>query len=161
MTDVLIPQLESENSMPTLRHGAIIARLGRYLDEYTQERRLGLVCGPQTTFKVVGTPPTRYPDLAFVRQDRLPDDLDVDADFAPDLAVEIVSGSDTFGDVAAKVRQYFASGVELVWIIDPLLRTVSAHTPHGQPAFYTQTDDLIGDPVLSGFRVPAATLFDF
>ncbi len=80
MTDVLEPQLESEQAMPTLRHGAIIARLGRYLDEYVQGRHLGLVCGPQTTFKVVGTPPTRYPDLAFVRGDRLPADLDVDAD---------------------------------------------------------------------------------
>jgi len=161
MTDVLIPRLESENSMPTLRHGAIITRLGRYLDEYVQGRHLGLVCGPRTTFRVVGAPPTRYPDLAFVRRDRLPDDLDVDADFAPDLAVEIVSGSDTFGDVAAKVRQYFASGVELVWIIDPLLRIVSAHTPQGHPALYTQADDLLGDPVLPGFQVSVATLFDF
>ncbi len=161
MTDVLIPQQESESPLPTLRHGAIITRLGRYLDEYVQARRLGLVCGPQTTFKVVGVPPTRYPDLAFVRRDRLPADLDVDADFAPDLAVEIVSGSDTFGDAAAKVRQYFASGVQLVWIIDPLLRTVSAHTPHGQPAFYGQADVLVGDPVLPGLRVPVADLFDF
>lgn len=161
MTDVLEPQLESEQAMPTLRHGAIIARLGRYLDEYVQGRHLGLVCGPQTTFKVVGMPPTRYPDLAFVRGDRLPADLDVDADFAPDLAVEIVSGSDTFGDVAAKVRQYFASGVQLVWIIDPLLRTVSAHTPHGHPLLYIGTDDLVGDPVLPGFRVSVASLLDF
>ncbi len=161
MTDVLEPQLESEKAMPTLRHGAIIARLGSYLDEHVRTSRLGLVCGPQTTFKVVGAPSTRYPDLAFVRRDRLPADLDVDADFAPDLAVEIVSGSDTFGDVAAKMRQYFASGVELVWIIDPLLRTVSAHTPHGHPVFYTQIEDLVGDPVLPGFRVSVRDLFDF
>lgn len=161
MTDVLIPQSGSENVAPALHHCAIITRLGRYLDEYVQANRLGLVCGPQTTFQVVGTPPTRYPDLSFVSRDRLPANLDVDADFAPDLAVEVISGSDTFGDVAAKVQQYFASGVLLVWLVDPLLRTVYARTPHDHPVLYTQAEELVGDPVLPGFRVSVAALFDF
>jgi Uma2 family endonuclease len=82
----------------TLAHGAIIVRLGRFLEEHVAAADAGLVCGPQTTFKMVGTPPTRYPDLAFVHKDRLPRNLHTDADFAPDLAVEVVSASDTFGD---------------------------------------------------------------
>ena len=82
MTDVLTAPPDSADRLPTLAHGAIIVRLGRFLDEYVTACDAGLVCGPQTTFKMVGTPPTR----------------------SPDLAVEVVSGSDTFGDVDAKVQ---------------------------------------------------------
>src|SRR5436305_14622753 len=114
MTDVLTAPPDSADRLPTLAHGAIIVRLGRFLDEYVTVRDAGLVCGPQTTFKMVGTPPTRYPDLAFVRKDRLPGNLDTDADFAPDLAVEVVSASATFGDVDPKVRQYLDSGLRLI-----------------------------------------------
>ncbi len=44
-----------------------------------------------------------------------------------------MSGSDTFGDVDAKVRQYLDSGVRLVWLIDPVMRTVAAHAPNARP----------------------------
>ena len=159
MTDVLVSPAESEERMPTLEHGAIIARLCRYLDEYAEKHQLGVVFGPQTTFAVVGTPPTRYPDLAFVRKDRLPANLDVDADFAPDLAVEIVSGSDTVRDVDSKVLQYLHSGVQMVWIIHPVLRTVDVHTLHQPATLRTENDDLPGDPVLPGFRIPVRTIF--
>jgi Uma2 family endonuclease len=108
---------------------------------------------------MVGTPPTRYPDLAFVRKDRLPANLDTDADFAPDLAVEVVSGSDTFGDVDAKVQQYLASGVRLIWLVDPVLRTVTVHATDRRPQLCTEADDLVGDPVLPDFRIPVGQLF--
>ncbi len=92
-----------------------------------------------------------------------------DADFAPDLAAEVVSGSDTFGDIDAKVRQYLDSGVRLVWLIDPLvrlvwlidplMRTVTAHAPAGHPRLFSDADDLVGDPVLSGLRIPVRGIF--
>jgi Uma2 family endonuclease len=159
MTDVLAVLPECEDRLPTLAHGAIVVRLGRFLDEYVTAHDAGLVCGSQTTFKVVGSPPTRYPDLAFVRKDRLPANLDTDADFAPDLAVEVVSGSDTFGDVDAKVQQYLASGVGVVWLVDPILRTVTVHTSTQPPQLRTDADDLSGEPVLPQFRVPVRHLF--
>jgi Uma2 family endonuclease len=159
MADIMTARPESEEHAPTLAHGAIIVRLGRFLDEHVTARDAGLVCGPQTTFKMIGTPPTRYPDLAFVRKDRLPTNLDTDADFAPDLAVEVVSASDTFGDVDARVRQYLDSGVGLVWLVDPVLRTVASYAPDRQPRLYAEADDLRGDPVLPDLRIPVHLLF--
>src|SRR5207249_4631011 len=102
---------------------------------------------------------TRYPDLAFVRKDRLPANLDTDADFAPDLAVEVVSGSDTFGDVDAKVRRYLDSGVRLVWLVDPVVRTVTSYAPDRPPRIYTEADDLAGEAVLPDLRIAVRTLF--
>lgn len=142
-----------------MEHGAIIARLCRYLDSYVAEHDLGLVLGPQTTFAMVGSPPTRYPDLAFVRRTRLPQRLDVDADFAPDLAVEVVSGSDTVRDVDGKVLQYLHSGVEMVSVIHRVLRTVEIHAQGQPPALVTEADNLPGDPVVPGFRVPVREIF--
>ncbi len=109
MTDMLIPLIEEE-SLPTLRHGVIIARLTTLLSEFVTPRGLGIVCAPQTTFAVRGNPSTREPDLAFVARDRVPADLDTEATFAPDLAVEVVSRTDTYDAVAAKVGQYLPHG---------------------------------------------------
>ncbi len=159
MTDVLDLVVGRDSDVPTLEHGAIIARLCRYLDSYVAGQDLGLVLAPQTTFAMVGTPPTRYPDLAFVRQERLPQSLDVDADFAPDLAVEVVSGSDTVRDVDGKVLQYLRSGVEMVWIIHPLVRTVEVHMQGRPSTLVTEGDELVGNPIVPGFSVPVRAIF--
>ena len=72
--------------MTSLQHGAIGSKLSFYLGNYIIPRKLGLLFDSQTTFKVVGTPPTRQPDISFVRRERLPADLNITADFAPDFA---------------------------------------------------------------------------
>lgn len=69
---------------------------------------------------MVGTPPYRQPDISLVVKERLPANLRVKADFAPDLAVEIVSESDVVYEIEAKIAQYLQSGVKLVWIIYPV-----------------------------------------
>ncbi len=92
---------------PNLEHGAITMRLGRYLDACVDEHDLGRVFSSRTTFSVVGSPPTRYPDLSFVTKDRLPQRLRVLADFAPDVAVEVVSENDAVNDVEEKGLQLF------------------------------------------------------
>ncbi len=159
MADVMELSTESTDRLLTLAHGAIIVQLGFQLYEHVAAHDAGIVCGPRTTFKMVGAPSSRYPDVAFVRKDRLPANLNTDADFAPDLAAEVVSGSDTFGDVDAKVQQYLDSGVHLVWLIDPIMRTVTAHTSSDHPRLFTIADDLVGDPVLPGLRIPVRRIF--
>ncbi len=82
---------------------------------WTSKHDLGRVFSSRTTFSVVGSPPTRYPDLSFVTKERLPQRLRVLADFAPAVAVEVVSENDAVNDVEEKVLQYHQSGVRLVW----------------------------------------------
>lgn len=157
MTDVLTSQIE-EAAMPTLRHGVVIMRLGAYLTEFVTAHGLGIVCAPQTTFKVVGSPPTREPDLAVVVRDHVPADLDIEADFAPDLAVEVVSRTDTFGSVAAKVQQYLDSGTQMVWVVRPETRIVEVYRPGSAPSMIS-SGELAGDPVIPGFRVAVESIF--
>lgn len=97
--------------------------------------------------------------MSFVRQDRLPADPNVDPDIPPDLAVEVVSRSDTFGAVSTKVRQYLDAGVRVVWMINPDLRTVDIYQP-GIPRIALNEGDLLtGDPVVLGFSMSVAALF--
>ncbi len=37
----------------------------------------------------------------------------------PDLAVEVLSPSNTAAEMDQKLRDYFAAGVRLVWYLDP------------------------------------------
>jgi Uma2 family endonuclease len=87
----------------SLEHGAIGIRLERYLDTYVEEQGLGLVCNSRTTYRFVGERPTRFPDLSFVSRDRLPDRIDQNANFAPDLAVEVLSKGDDASEVDKKI----------------------------------------------------------
>jgi hypothetical protein len=77
----------------------------------------------------------REPDIAFVRQDRIPENGVPDGYWpgAPDLAVEIRSPGDQRSEIAAKVADYLARGVRLVWVVDPKKKTVTSHTPLSSP----------------------------
>ena len=78
----------------------------------------------------------------------------------PLLAVEVLSPSDTQENIAAKIDQYLATGVMLVWIVDPHFQTVTVHRPGSNPEFLTSDDDLTAEPHLPGFRVAVRSLFE-
>ena len=158
-TEIGAINVNGADVMPNLEHGAIGARLGRYLDAYADEHDLGRVFTAQTTFAVTGTPPTRYPDLAFVAKGRLPQRLRVTATFAPGLAVEVVSETDTINDVEAKVLQYQQSGVRLVWVIRPVFQTIEVYELGKKPRLLTTDDLLEGAAVVPGFALPVSMLF--
>jgi Uma2 family endonuclease len=76
-----------------------------------------------------------------------------------DLAVEIVSPSETADEVRAKVRDFLAAGTPLVWTIYPRTREVIVHTPDGL-ARTCSGEDVLADPdVLPGFSCSVAELF--
>ena len=78
----------------------------------------------------------------------------------PVLAVDVLSQSDTHEDVTAKVDQYLAVGVPLVWIADPHFRIVTVHRPDQQPNFFTTDDDLTAEPYLPGFQLAVRRFFE-
>lgn len=78
---------------------------------------------------------------------------------APNLAVEVLSHSNTPGEMAAKRLDYFTAGVELVWEIDPRTRNVAVYTAVDQVVTLTVGDTIDGGLVLPGFRLPVQQLF--
>jgi hypothetical protein len=77
----------------------------------------------------------------------------------PDLAVEVLSPSNTEAEMARKRQEYFAAGVRLVWMVDPDARTVTVYTAPDQSTVLGEVDTLSGDPVLPGFTLPLRDLF--
>lgn len=147
------------------RHNVVAGRLYTRLTTFVEERALGMVFTDNLGYSlpIPGEPrdTVRAPDASFVRAEQLPGG-EVPIGFlrcAPDLAVEVRSPDDRPGELAARMRDYFAAGTRCVWVVDPDARTVTVHAPDGEAREVAPHDALDGDPVLPGFRLPIAALF--
>ena len=77
----------------------------------------------------------------------------------PDLAVEVVSPHDRPGELLAKVRDWLAAGCQVVWVVDPTPQTITVYRGSHEPAMLNNTDELIDEAVLPGFRLAVAEAF--
>lgn len=107
----------------------------------------------------------RRPDAAFVSFDRWPANRSADPyqnawDVVPDLAVEVVSPSDLAEDLRAKVLEYFAAGVRLVWVVYPINRLADVFESPDLIRVVSGDTELDGGDVLPGFRLRLSSLFD-
>lgn len=130
------------------------------LGGYVRSRGLGVVTGPDSTLRMASTGGVRLPDVVFVAAHRLPRTRTPIPTLAPDLAVEVLSASNTRAEMEQKLREYFESGTPLVWIIDPAPRTVAVYHGPGDPTrVLKEADTLDGEQVVPGFSMPVADLF--
>src|SRR5687768_293716 len=111
---------QSEGEMTGKLHGRIEARLIYLLMQFIELLQLGYVYSGDTTYVLERTPEqiilVRMPDASFVRAGR-EDDTDPDAPhyLAPDLAIEIISPSERYGEIRAKLNDYIKAGVRQIW----------------------------------------------
>jgi Uma2 family endonuclease len=144
-------------------HGFVVVRLTLPLAQHVQEQGLGCVLGAETGFRIAENPDTvRAPDISFVRQERIPAE-ELPKSFltgAPDLAVEVISPSDTFQQVDEKITAWLAAGCSAVWLFDPRLRTVTVHRSATEITTLTEKDTLDGGDVVPGFQCPIKTIFE-
>ena len=78
----------------------------------------------------------------------------------PDLAVEVISRSNTPKEMAEKLREYFEKGVRLVWYVRPRSRVVDVYTAPDHFTRLTASMRLDGGDVLPGFSVQVGELFE-
>lgn len=109
---------------------------------------------------VLGPETARIPDVAFVRNEkRLAAPIsDGPIDFAPDLAVEIISESELASDAETKVTEYLNAGVSEVWQIYSKQRLVRVRSV-GRQKDAVAGQDNIETPLLPGFCVPVDRFF--
>ena len=146
---------------PGFTHGAIVVRVASLLNDYVRSHNLGLVVAGDAGFHLASDPDTvRGADVAFVRRDRLPDPPPVAfADFAPDLAVEVLSPSDRPGQTLGKVADWLSGGTRLVWVIDPMQRSARIYHEDGAELVIGERDALDGGSVIPGFSCPLDSIF--
>ena len=117
----------------------------------------------EVLFDLPNLPNNRRPDVAFVSFVRWPANRRpprVNAwPVVPELAVEVASPTDDFDDVMGKVDEYFRAGVSVVWLVSTRLERVYVYTSPTDVRILSRADELTGDPVVPGFRLPLADLF--
>lgn len=137
-------------------------RLGLRLNIFVENNDLGYVMGADGGYTL--SPGTvRIPDCSFVSKDRFPDGLPDRIEGGPDLAVEVISPSETATAIMKKVRMYLDAGTRLVWVIYPEDQVIDVYQPTEQ-GYLLQTvvasGSLQGGDVLLGFSLALKSLFD-
>lgn len=135
--------------------------LGQRIGPFVLQRNLGIVTGPDGMMRLVPGL-IRAPDVSFISWDRLPGRKLPEhpiPHLAPDLAVEVLSRTNTKREMQRKLREYFESGVRLVWYVDPAPRTVAVYENGADCVVLTENDTLSGGDVLRDFQLPLREFF--
>ena len=140
----------------------IAAALIQFLGEYLHKTGLGGIAGEGGMLKLARGL-VRIPDVSVLLWNLLPDGKIPQGrvpELGPHLAVEVLSDSNTVGEMERKRKEYFAAGTRLVWIIDPPTRTIEAYSSPEQFTLLTESDTLDGADLLPGFSLSIQTLFE-
>jgi Uma2 family endonuclease len=128
----------------------------------------------ETTFILPGTydsnwvDGSRIPDVMYYAAGRLqaykaetPEWRERPYSIVPDLVAEVISPNDKVSEMDAKVDQYLADGVRMVWLIDPQRRKAVVYAPDLEQPLHLAGDDLLdGQDVIPGFQTPLSRLFE-
>ncbi len=149
--------------LPGTRHGHVAAHIAALLDAHVRRGRLGVVLTNDSGFVLSRSPDTvRGPDVSFVSRQRFEAVEDTTKAFpgAPDLAVEVLSPTNTPAGIHAKVADYLAAGTRSVWVIDSQAETVVTYRSLLSPRTLAGAEILDGEDVVPGFRVSVSELFE-
>jgi Uma2 family endonuclease len=146
-----------------IRESLLATTLVLYLGTFARSRKLGLAV-VEGLFELASVGRERRPDVAFVSSARWAFDRPVPGGdnawkVIPNLAVEVVSPSNTANEIQVKLHEYFESGVELVWVVYPEHREIYVYESPVSLHVLTPANVLDGGKVLPGFQLPLGELF--
>ncbi|MBX9681148.1 MAG: Uma2 family endonuclease [Gemmataceae bacterium] len=139
----------------------LAATLIYFIERYLSGNPIGMVLGESAPIRLdLGQ--IRMPDVCFIPWERIdqgaPKGQILDA--APDLAIEVLSPSNTRKETSRKRADYFDAGCRLVWQADPATRVVEVFASPDQSTCFDENQTPYGDPVLPGFRLSVKEWFD-
>ena len=142
-------------------HGAVHARLCGLLSEHGEGPGHGEVLSRAGLILSRNPDTVLGPDLAFITNAKLParESSEGYLETIPDLVVEVRDRSDTTAELDSKVAAYLAAGVQIVWVVDPVARTIVAHRSGGRPRIFGESENLTLDEVIPSFCLNLAELF--
>jgi Uma2 family endonuclease len=145
---------------PHFLHADIVALIHRSLLLFLETAGIGRVFA-EAGFLLSESPPTvRQPDLSVLTAERLaarPSEGYYRG--APDVAIEVLSPSDSADDLHLKIRQYLAAGANAVIVVSPRAREVWIHRAQGSPESFGAGQTVELPDLLPGWSLPLADLF--
>ena len=145
-----------------IEESEIAVLIGAALGNFVYPRKLGMLLAPDGMLRLMPGL-VRTPDVSFISRESYhggKKPVGPIAPTAPDLAVEILSKSNSKTEMNRKLREYFDAGTWLVWYVDPRKKTVRVHTSPSEAVTLEMTDHLDGGAVLPGFTLAVRDLFE-
>ena len=154
-----------ELAPPNDEHGEIAINVGTAFNIYSRRRGVGRTRAETGYTLRTGPDTVRGPDVSFVFRPRVEGRGSGFVPGAPDIAVEVVSPSNTAAEVARRAAEYLAAGSQRVWVVYPSVRRVVIHCADGSVISYSSddvsSDDVITDEeLLPGFSLPLSEIFE-
>lgn len=143
-----------------MRHSEIATKISYIIATFLEKSPIGKVYSADVGISLPDGN-LRSPDVTFVRNEKLPEGKSPDTfgELVPDLAVEVLSPSDSLKEVGRKIGEFLECGVPLVWLVDPARETVTVYHSLSQTEQYNSQDTIGADPVLPGFSCTVARFF--
>jgi Uma2 family endonuclease len=143
-------------------HGRIVSTVNRLLGTHVHHAASGVTLGAETGFVLAHDPDTvRAPDVAFVTRAHAEAVGRTQKYWpkAPDLAVEVISPNDSFGEVEAKALEWLGAGAATVLVLDPARRSATVYSPGGDVRIHGEGDELDLSDAVPDWRVAVADFF--
>src|SRR5262245_56735409 len=112
------------------RESIVAVAIINLLGSFVKANDLGLVTAPDGMMRLAAGL-VRIPDVSYFSWSRFSErriTIDPIPDFAPDLAIEVLSAGNSRREMERKLAEYFAAGVRLAWLIDPATQTAEVYT---------------------------------
>lgn len=146
---------------PTTPHSRAQKHLVRFLDDWCEETGAGEVNPEWTlTLERQGVDWAPVPDVAFISRERIPTDWDGEGPCPaiPELAIEIISPGQSFGELTQKATDYLTAGVDRVWVVDTKAQSLTIFSQDALPQTL-RAEEVISDSLLPGLVLPIIRLF--
>ena len=148
------------------RHGRTASNINAAFHNYCRRTGAGW-SEVEVGYRVRSGPDTvRGPDVSLVLSDQ-PEDASEESGFvvgAPDIAVEVVSPSNSAAEMERKVAEYLAAGSQRVWVVYPPTQTaphrVVVHHSDSTTVTYGGDDVITDEELLPGFSLPLSEIFE-
>ncbi len=138
------------------------ARLNQLLANWTDEDGTGK-CYDSSAGYILPNGAQLSPDASWIRKERVTAlSKKVQEKFAPlcpDFVVELRSRTDRLKPLQAKLEEFIENGAQLGWLIDPYKRKVYVYRPGLPMQKLDEPETISGEPVLPGFVLPVARLW--
>ena len=143
-----------------MRHSEVGINIAGLIWEFLQRNPIGKVYASDVGIAFPNGN-VRSPDVTFVSIGKLPEGRSPETfgELIPDLAVEVLSPSDSLKELGKKIGEFLENGVPLVWLVDPARETVTIYRSLTETQQLTSKDTITAESVLSGFSVPVSRFF--
>lgn len=144
-------------------HGIAESTIASILNAFVRPRKRGYVLTGEVGIYTKRNPDSiRAADVAFISRARYAQ-LRVSKGFldvAPELVVEVLSPDDRWEQTMQKMSEYFAVGVQSVWIVAPLLQEIHVYHSLTDTRLFTMGETLSDEAVLPGFTASVEEIFE-